>query len=307
VGNAIDSAARWCIGVFVMVSGALLLAPDRPESASRFYAKRLRRILVPTLFWSAAYLGLDAANGRPMSLAKAGDELWHGRPGYHMWYLFMILGLYAATPALRQVVTRLARPARWATIASLFITASAYDLGCALWQWPRPDVVPLMFLPYLGYFLCGHELRNASPGPRGRALACGIALLAIVATAVGTRALLELHGPTLLGLFLYEFLSPNVIAMSIAVFLLAAAQGGLAAGAQDSALRRFIVRMAPLTLGIYLVHPMVISGLRGVGIQAIGDPVLGVFEVALPAFAVSAAITFAMSRVRGLRECVGLG
>lgn len=44
-GNAFDSLSRWCIGGFIMVSGALLLDPSRHESAREFYQKRARRIL----------------------------------------------------------------------------------------------------------------------------------------------------------------------------------------------------------------------------------------------------------------------
>lgn len=56
VGNLYESAARWSVPVFVMLSGALLLHPNKQESLSVFYKKRLSRILVPLIFWSLFYL-----------------------------------------------------------------------------------------------------------------------------------------------------------------------------------------------------------------------------------------------------------
>ncbi|WP_175637699.1 acyltransferase family protein, partial [Dickeya dadantii] len=39
VGNLYDSLVRWCVPVFIMISGALLLSPEKVESLSIFYKK----------------------------------------------------------------------------------------------------------------------------------------------------------------------------------------------------------------------------------------------------------------------------
>lgn len=55
-GNIFESLARWCVPVFVMISGALLLDPNKKEDLLTFYRKRLHRIFIPFLFWSVIYL-----------------------------------------------------------------------------------------------------------------------------------------------------------------------------------------------------------------------------------------------------------
>ena len=47
-GNVYDSVVRWCVPVFVMISGALLLDPGKKEDLSTFYKKRLARVLLPS-------------------------------------------------------------------------------------------------------------------------------------------------------------------------------------------------------------------------------------------------------------------
>ena len=102
----VEASCRWAVPVFVMLSGALLLDPVRDEAPSDFYRKRFWRIGIPLLFWSLFYtLPRAAANGfdAPV-MADIGTKLAHGRPAYHMYFLFVIAGLYLFTPYLRIIV-----------------------------------------------------------------------------------------------------------------------------------------------------------------------------------------------------------
>src|SRR3989442_2077501 len=47
VGNVVDSAARWSVPLFVMISGALLLHSDLADDPVALYRRRLARILPP--------------------------------------------------------------------------------------------------------------------------------------------------------------------------------------------------------------------------------------------------------------------
>ena len=62
-GNLYSAFSRWCVPVFVMISGALLLSPARQESLGTFYRKRMSRVLWPFLFWSAFFLGWTLVKG----------------------------------------------------------------------------------------------------------------------------------------------------------------------------------------------------------------------------------------------------
>ena len=54
--NLWDSLTRWAVPVYIMLSGALLLDPGRAEAPRDFYRKRLGRIGVPLVFWTAAFM-----------------------------------------------------------------------------------------------------------------------------------------------------------------------------------------------------------------------------------------------------------
>ena len=60
ISNAIDAATRWCVPVFVMLSGALLLDPKKHASPREFWTKRLSRLLPAILAWPAIYFAWRA-------------------------------------------------------------------------------------------------------------------------------------------------------------------------------------------------------------------------------------------------------
>lgn len=53
VGNFFDSLVRFCVPVFLMLTGALLLG--KPIEIASFFKKRFVRVLFPFLFWSSIY------------------------------------------------------------------------------------------------------------------------------------------------------------------------------------------------------------------------------------------------------------
>ena len=50
-----QSIGRICVPLFVMLSGALLLRPEKHDTIGSFFKKRWARIGLPWIFWGAAY------------------------------------------------------------------------------------------------------------------------------------------------------------------------------------------------------------------------------------------------------------
>ena len=59
--NLWDSFCHWCVPVFVMISGAVLLSGPADQPAGEFYRRRALRLWQPALFWTLLYLALAAA------------------------------------------------------------------------------------------------------------------------------------------------------------------------------------------------------------------------------------------------------
>ncbi|MEP6696474.1 MAG: acyltransferase family protein [Pseudonocardiales bacterium] len=245
----LDAAASWAVPVFAMLSGALLLGADRLRGTAAFYRRRFTRVGIPAVVWIAIYFAWSTWHlHHPFQLAAAAKATLGGSPYFHLYFLFVILGLYAITPFLRVVVGGIGR-------AELIgLTA-----GCLAVTWLNGYVgfygianqtnALTFFLPYVGYFLAGYALRDLV----FRGWVFGLLCLGVVATIVGEAV--EVYA---LGTFspLYKY-SALTIVMSLLVFVVLAQLGRF--GAARGLSGRIARPLAEASFGVYLLHPIVMA------------------------------------------------
>ncbi|WP_102796338.1 acyltransferase [Bowmanella denitrificans] len=250
LANLLDSASRVSIPLFVMLSGALLLIPPMPSIAG-FYQKRVARIALPLLLWSLFYTGWTWLKGevkqQPVSLNQLSENLLGGTPYFHLWYLFMLVGLYAATPLIRWLMLALKvsyAPSPSFYLASAVLTSTLYTLGFQWFggNWPWP----LWFIGYIPLFMLGAAMWG-KPSNQGRvALLAAFLLMVVIIARLCHIQLSEFS--QLQPIYSYQYLSLPVLAACVcAWYLLKRPHQKLAP------FTRFI---APYCFGIYLVHPL---------------------------------------------------
>lgn len=259
-GNGFDSLVRWCVPVFVMISGALLLDPHKNESLPAFYRKRVAKIVLPLLVWSLLYLLWGAAKslrtGHPFTLGEMATRLLSGMPHYHMWFLFMIVPLYLFTPFFRTIIRSSSRRELAALMGFSFAIAIINNIHAA-WSSGESRLFINWFLSFIPYFLLGYYIRT-DPRQYARPLLFGVFLLASGATAVGCYLLAQRQGLAA-GLYFYGYLSLTVIPMSVSMMYLLKTLTRPIGGATLSR------TLSALTLGIYLIHPLVLESLQWLG------------------------------------------
>jgi len=106
LARVLDIGSIYAVPLFVMLSGALLLDPDRYPGAREFWHKRAVRLLPAIVFWHLWYVALRMLRGeRP----RAGELLrwvWTGEVYPQLYFLWIVLGLAVLTPALMPLVRR---------------------------------------------------------------------------------------------------------------------------------------------------------------------------------------------------------
>ena len=295
--NWLDSACRWCVPVFIMLSGALILDPSREESLAVFYQKRFLRVFVPLLFGSTFYFIWSATfRGEAITFEYVRRQLLAGMTDYHLYFLFLILGLYLVAPILKIYVKYGKSGEQW-TIAGLLFALNAASLLAGNQGFNAFS----MYFPYLSYFWMGYLLRNRSLGAIGLFITFAVFFSSVAMTALGTGWLYAHYDPN--PLILYDHLSPTVIAETLSAFLLIRSFFSAKVGAL------FVQPMqvlGPATLGIYLIHVAVLDVLRGWTSPFYAHEVLQtvLLEVAIT-FTLSAAITLILRRIQSLRYLIG--
>ena len=254
LSNAINAATSWCVPVFVMLSGALLLNPKKHEHFPSFYTKRVSRLLPALIAWSAIYFAWRAFYWHDsISFSIIVRDVAVGQPYIHLYFLFLIAGLYLVTPFLAKALVVFSH----AQMRNLTLVMAGLALGDSL-----PGVASgslgsifTMFVPYLAYYLAGWYCAKL-PVQRTKVFLWVMAVAAGITTIL-TALLVSSRGiDDRWAFYFYGSFSPTVMIMAIGLFLFMM-QTRIPGWIEST-----VQRLAPLTLGAYVAHPIVVELLR---------------------------------------------
>lgn len=104
---AYNTMFRFAVPCFLMLSGALILCKEENRRYKEFYIKSFKKFGIHIFIFSVLYLLYSfikcivqiifLGKNREMLLYPVID-LIKGRPFYHMWYVYMLIGVYALIP-----------------------------------------------------------------------------------------------------------------------------------------------------------------------------------------------------------------
>lgn len=242
---SLKGASFFAASVFVIISGYVLMSCHADEPVRVFYKKRAYKVLWPMLFWTVLYLGIRYISSRGVTFAEAMDSLYYGMPYYHLWFLYMMVGLYLTAPLLRAFFRRsTVRTQAAATGAVLLLTWTA-DF---VWGDP-PLFFMLRFLPFLGLFMAGGLLSRVDIRPWAP-LAAVVTALGVIFFGPGLAVYAHMAGVDCARFYHYDGLGCTVYAL--AVFVCGASYIQCAALASRAAIHA----VGQMTLNVYLVHPV---------------------------------------------------
>lgn len=260
--NVISGLVRWSVPVFFMASGIFFLDPNKEIGTGRIFRKYIPRLVVALIFWGVAYELYYVAVDWVKTGAFPSALLWEGikkvatgKSHFHLYFLYLIIGLYLVTPVLRvftkhgtrrQIEYFLLLFFLFSGLFPLLIQFPPFSKFAALVTQMRMNVVA----GYVGYFVAGYYFHTYPLKPRTTRVFYALGILGGAVTVVGTM-LLSIHQGKLATAF-YEGLAPNVMLMSFALFLFVKNRrccrelSGRAAGR--------IGWLAGCIFGVYLIH-----------------------------------------------------
>ncbi len=236
-GNFWNSLTRPAVPLFVMLSGYLLLGKDYP--LPDFLKRRFSRVVIPAIFWMLIYSFYNfMAKGSPASIGEVLKGLVTGPVHYHLWFIYLIIGLYLVYPILRPWV-------RSATNQDFLYFIVMWSIGTwvakALYTYAQMPIGIYfeLFTNNCGYFVMGYFLGNrvilrAVNSDKTETTAIPGTLFVInrytpwLLIAIGTAGTMLTsycintffwNGHT--NVYFYDYLTPNVAISAFGWFLLA--------------------------------------------------------------------------------------
>ena len=220
--NLFNSISRWCVPVFVMISGALFLNHDIP--IKKLYSKYILRLVVAFIVWSIAYSFIwNIVDKR--DVVKFFRAIIKGH--YHMWFIYMIIGLYMITPFLKKIIVDNTLTKYFIVLAFIFALLvpeiiSIINLFSSQYGDFAESVVEQvhlkMVLGFTIYFIVGSCLNNVTLSNKAKLIIYILGIVGFVSTVVFSLIISKKLGKPIA--IFYSNESVNVFFEAVSVFVL---------------------------------------------------------------------------------------
>lgn len=285
VVNLLNSLCRIAVPLFVMLSGYFLLPVQ--GSTRQFFSRRFTRVVVPFVIWCALYAvyrWLRGQTERGLLGDLAHIPINFGVEVGHLWYVYMLLGLYLFAPVISPWLQTASRRAVECFLGVWGVTLCLPYLHLIfpeMWGECFWNQTPMLyyFSGFMGYMVLAFYLRRYVAQYRPWHAWAGIAMIlaGYAATVWGfgerlatSEYIWELELP-------WGFETINIALMSLGIFLLLRGLKSLGRAAG------LVTDISKLSYGIYLVHMMVLNFFFD-----LMNPVIGSVAVKIPLMAVCA-------------------
>lgn len=294
----LDSAVRWSVPVFFMITGALFLTRPAPVAVRTILTRSLPRLATAFVFWALAYRLFAAfEKGRQPTVFSIVREMPRGY--YHLWFLPVMMGVYLLLPVLWHIFQD-------RVLVRYLVTL--WLVGVLLKSTEKFD--PTLVLSGMADRVLGPELAGYTPfvllgalvASSSRRIPRWVSPVALVVSGA-IVFLLTVRLSWAKGSpdgYWFAYLTPAVVLSGVAVFALARGQ--------EQQLQRRPRLQAALgwfgahTLGIYLVHPMLLALAIRYSIIPVEPMVPRVLALWLMALIASLLATMAIRRIPWLGQ-----
>lgn len=309
--NVVACAVRWCVAVFVMISGALFLDNAKPLDTKKLYCVNIVRIITAFLFWTSIYAFDKFLHGEEIEtvigVAMQGN--------YHLWFLYMLLGLYVLVPLLRKITEDKRATEYFLGIGFVFtfLIPQAIDLLSRI-DYPIVRLLVENFssvlasmefhftLGYVYYFVLGFYIVKYDIPVAFQRIGYALGMISFCATV----ALTDWYSVRI-GKASTEFLSNiSINILMMAVGMLLTAKYVLSKLQCEGKLLNGILHISKCSFGIYLVHALILD-IVGEGLDRndfITHPIASTLGLVVGTAVISYAISAILNRIPVLKKYV---
>ncbi len=285
----LNSLFRSCVPLFVMISGVFLF-PVRNEGT--FFRKRFSRVLVPFVVWCVIYAfyfywqGTTTLQGALLDILKIPVNF--GTDVGHLWFVYMLLGIYLVAPVLSPWVESASRRSmeRFLVLWAVSLTIPYIHLvfpeiwGEAFW-----NSTPMLyyFSGYIGYAIAGAYIKRFHMQPSWLLSLAAIVLILVGYAVTASGFLHRLSTEQVLPKLelTWGFETINVAMITVGLFLLFK---DIQPAMSDSMLWKLLRNISQRSYGMYLAHIIVLNAVYGLLNGRLANPLIKIPTLAIVAF-----------------------
>ena len=319
VMNIYDSLVRWTVPIFVMVSGVFHLQPNK--SGTTFKAemqkiyKKVFRIICAIVFWGVLYNVFNLFDGfyrrnEPITIygiIRIFGVIIIGPAYYHLWFLYMLMGLYLLTPIFRCFVNTCKREhIEYFLVLFLVIGTCIPMINSGLKFFPvfkgKSIFLPVSELTgYIGYYIAGYYFANYKIKQKMKNGIYILGIFSLLFTIIITSVISIYNKKPFGGL--YGYLLPNTMFVAYGIFLLF--QEIFAKINISNAKMKIISIISKDTFGIYLIHALLLQIFDAIGLNTLTfSPLVSIPIIAIVVIILSEMGTIILNKIPVLNKNV---
>lgn len=251
--STIQHCMFWAVPVFMMITGSLMMQKKEITYRTSFkYFKRIAVLLIlfgtvfswMELYFSAHEISLKLIWGGILNVLK-------GNTWKHLWYLYMLLGIYLVLPVLNGMNKMPMKEIGLMTVVILVFNSllPTFQLECGI-------AFPIVSI-YVGYFLMGYLVLKANDCSfmKGKTSIAVVVLLSTFILLVCDRYLSIVNGKKI-GVDCSSYASAFTVLQSVIAFWLLTKKKGYF----DKFCSMWLIRrFNRCSLGIYIIHMLWIN------------------------------------------------
>ena len=313
VVNFYECMVRWAVPVFVMVSGMFFLNPQKEITLSKLYRKNVFRIVMSLIAWGLFYRSLsitkmifiDKVCNKELTVGilKQCSTFVFGHAWYHLWFLYMIIGLYILVPLIRVFTTYATKKQYHYLFILYFLFGSLLPLlqGVLILV---DDRLKISFsikelMGFAGYFILGYYLFRYDLSHRVKKWIYVLTGLSVVFQIIGTFLVSCKMGKA--NELLYGNFRPNVAIQAVAVYVFI--KDYFINKDFSERTKRIIILFSKYSFGMYLVHDFfnIVFSRIGFTVTAI-NPVIAIPLRSIVTFILSFAVIWVLARIPVIKK-----
>lgn len=311
--NICNSASRWGVPVFVMISGSLFLPREIPTKT--LYKKYISRMAIAYVVWSAFYAIVDPVGhlifteGYQIIPAEIIGSFISS--AIHLWFLPMIIGLYMCIPLVKQLTqnNKLIKYFLLLSIIFCFIKTQVELITNNLLS----DDIQIIFqnvntvfrnfninlvVGFITYFILGFYLNKTEISKKHRTIIYILGVTGLIVTILLNLLASKNAGKSLEAF--YSASSVNVLLMSVAVFVWFKYN---AKGSKK--INKIVINLSKYSFGAFLVHIFILQCLKAIGIQSTSfHPVLSVPAITIFTSVISYLISLVLNKIPVIKKYI---
>ncbi|MCH5301083.1 MAG: acyltransferase [Ruminococcus sp.] len=266
LGNVFDGISRIGVPLFIMLSGALMLDENK-ETPIKKMLKYALRIFMLLCIWSLLYAVVyqiiqPLIDKRSISVEGFWNAFAYGH--YHLWYLYMLIGLYLITPILKAFVKKSnEKIVLYFIILAVIFQFAEPLINLLINQGTQTTDLLQKFIykfrmgfvgQYTAYYLLGWYITNIKIKKTYRSCLYVLGFVGLFVTIMGTQLLI--NDMNKIYNSFYSDTSINVMCYSAAIFLFLYY---FFKNKNYKRVNKISMTLSKLTFGVYLIHPYIIT------------------------------------------------